>query len=233
MGERWEWAAEMRERHFAPPLDGRYRLERVDGETYWNRHESELRRFFGPEAHFDADALAGDSRRAARERLAWAEGADRLAEFWLVHAGDGSLAGTVAVRQRDADTFELHHVTLHPDHRGRGLYRELLARVLAYAAELGFATTVSEHSPSNNAVVIQHLKAGFRIVGLEVNPLYGPAVKLAYFHDPHLQQAYEYRCGLAVMDASLHAAGSGAFALLDEQFAAASQTVQRAVSRVR
>src|SRR4051794_20240901 len=110
MGERWEWAAEIRERHFAPRLLEGYRLERGGGETDWNRHESELRRYFGPEAHFDADALAGDSRRAARERLARAEGADRLADFWLVHAGDGSLAGAVAVRQRDAETFELHHV---------------------------------------------------------------------------------------------------------------------------
>ena len=44
---------------------------------------------------------------------------------------------------------------------------------------------------------------------------------LAYFHDPQLLKAFEYRCGLAVMDETLHAAGTGHFALLDEQFAAA------------
>jgi hypothetical protein len=41
------------------------------------------------------------------------------------------------------------------------------------------------------------------------------------FHDPQLLRAYEYRCGLAVMDETLHAAGTGHFSLLDDQFAAA------------
>jgi GNAT superfamily N-acetyltransferase len=220
MGQRWQWAAEIRERHFAPPLAGGYRLELVAGERYWELYEAELRRHFGPEVHFDANLLAGDSRRAARERVLGAEGAERLADYWLVYSAEGSLAGTFSARQRDGETFELHHVTLHPDHRGRGLYRELLARVLDYAGDLGFALTISEHSPANNPVLIRHLKAGFHIVGFEIDPLYGPALRLAYFHDPQLLKAYEYRCGLAVMDASLHAAGTAQFPLLDEQFAA-------------
>jgi GNAT superfamily N-acetyltransferase len=221
MGGRWDWAEAIRERHFTPTLPGGYALERVDADTYWDRHEAELREHFPPEAHFDGSVLSGDGRRAARERLAAAEGAVRLADHWLVHAPDGTLAGVVSTRQRDAGTFELYHVTLHPDHRGRGLYRELLERVLAYAGELGFATTVSEHAPSNNAVLIRHMKAGFRIVAFEIDPHHGPTVRLAYFHDPQLLKAYEYRCGLAMMDETLHAAGAGHFALLDEQFAAA------------
>jgi GNAT superfamily N-acetyltransferase len=211
----WEWAEEIRERHFAPPLEGGYTLERTDEDAYWDRHESELREHFPPDAYFDGEALAGEERRAARVPL---ETADLLADHWLVHAADGALAGMFATRQRDSETFELHHVTLHPRHRGRGLYAELLRRVLAYAGELGFRTTVSEHAPSNNPVLIRHLKAGFRIVALEIDPLYGPAVRLAYFHDPALLKAYEFRNGLAVMDEQLHAAGAGHFALLDEQF---------------
>src|SRR4051794_18490331 len=60
----WEWAAEIRERHLGAPLPGGYRLDRVDEDTYWDRHEAELREHFGPEAYFDGEALAGAERRA-------------------------------------------------------------------------------------------------------------------------------------------------------------------------
>ena len=185
MGERWDWVSDIRNRHFSPPLAGGYVLEAIAPGRYWALHEAELRPYFPPETHFDAPA--------APERLALSP---VLEDHWIVRAPGGALAGLVSTCGRDASTFELHHVNMHPDHRGRGVYREVLGRVLAYAEELGFALTVSEHSPSNNAVIISHLRAGFRLVALELNPRYGPAVRLAYFHDPELLRAYEFRCGL-------------------------------------
>ena len=129
-----------------------------------------------------------------------------------------------------AGEFELYHVTMHPDHRGGGLYAELLDRVIAYAQELGFATTVSEHAPCNNAVLIRHLKAGFRIIAMEIDPVHGMSVRLAYFHEPAMLKAYEFRCGLATMDDTLYAAGFGQFAVLDEQFAQSRETARTAAS---
>jgi L-amino acid N-acyltransferase YncA len=220
-GMTWDWADEIRARIFGAPLAGDYRLERVGEDAYWDRHEEELREHFPPDALFYREDLLSPDRRAARERVRAEEGADHLTDFWLVHAPGGGLAGMFSCRQRSADQFELYHVTVHLDHRGRGLYAELLDRVVAYAQKLGFSTTVSEHAPSNNAVLIRHLKAGFRIIAMEIDPAHGMSVRLAYFHEPALLKAYEYRCGLATMDDTLYAAGMGHFGLLDEQFAAA------------
>lgn len=221
MADPWAWAAPARERHFGGVVMGEYRLEPVDEDTYWDVHEAELREHFPPEAFFDGRALAGPERSAARERLEASEGATPLADHWLVRAADGSLAGEVCTTQRSGDTFELYHVNLHPAHRGRGLYADLLRRVLAYADELGFAATVSIHAPCNNPVLIAHLRAGFMIESMLVDARHGPSVQLIHFHDPALRRAFEYRCGLAVMDEALRAAGRGHFALLDDQFAAA------------
>lgn len=215
----WEWADEIRERHFGAPLAGGYTLERTDEEAYWDRHDEELRRHFPPDALFLREDLLAPERRSARERVGASEGARPLADFWVVYAPDGTVAGMFSACQRTGDTFELAHVTMHPDHRGRGLYAELLDRVIAYAQELGFAMTVSEHAPSNNAVLIRHLKAGFRLIAMEIDPAHGMSVRLAYFHEPALLKAYEFRCGLATMDDTLYAAGYGHFSLLDEQFA--------------
>jgi GNAT superfamily N-acetyltransferase len=226
----WDWADPIRETIFGAPLPGGYTLERVDDDTYWDRHEAELRAHFSPDVLFWADDLTTPTRRAARERVVASEGADRLADYWLVHAADGALAGVFSARQRNAETFELHHVTMHPDHRGGGLYAELLDRVIAYAQELGFTTTVSEHAPCNNAVLIRHLKAGFRIITLEIDAMHGASVRLAYFHDPAMLKAYEFRCGLATMDDTLYKAGFGHFDVLDEQFAQSRETARTAAS---
>jgi GNAT superfamily N-acetyltransferase len=227
----WEWVDEIRERHFAAPLPGGYTLERMDENAYWDLHEEELREHFPPDALFYREELLAPARRAARERVLAGEGADQLADYWIVHAPGGALAGMFSCRQRSGDEFELLHVTMHPEHRGAGLYAGLLDRVLAYAQELGFSTTVSEHAPSNNAVLIRHLKAGFRIVAMEIDPAHGMSVRLAYFHEPALLKAYEYRCGLATMDETLYAAGMGHFSLLAEQFAASAPPTARAGSR--
>jgi GNAT superfamily N-acetyltransferase len=226
----WDWADEIRAKHFGAPLPGGYTLERVDEDTYWDLHEAELREHFSPDVLFWADGLTAPTRRAAREKVIASEGADRLADYWVVRAADGALAGVFSARQRNAETFELYHVTMHPDHRGGGLYAELLDRVVAFAQELGFATTVSEHAPCNNAVLIRHLKAGFRIITMEIDPLHGASVRLAYFHDPAMLKAYEFRCGLATMDDTLYAAGFGHFDLLDRQFAQSRETARTAAS---
>ena len=38
-GMSWEWTNEIRERIFGAPLPDGYTLERVDEDTYWDRHE--------------------------------------------------------------------------------------------------------------------------------------------------------------------------------------------------
>ena len=103
----WDWADAIRERHFSPSLPGGYTLERVDHNTYWDRHEAELREHFPPEAYFDGDVLSGEKQAAATARLAASEGGERLADHWLVHSPDGTLAGVFSTAQRDAETFEL------------------------------------------------------------------------------------------------------------------------------
>ncbi len=53
-------------------------------DTYWDLHEAELRAHFSPDVLFWADDLIAPTRRAARERVVASEGADRLADYWLV-----------------------------------------------------------------------------------------------------------------------------------------------------
>jgi ribosomal protein S18 acetylase RimI-like enzyme len=217
MSAAWDWADPIRQKHFGEPLAGRYPLERLEGdEAYWALYDAELRRHFPPEFFFNLRALSGEEGKRARARLSASEGGRRLADFWVARDGE-RIAAMFAGHQKDAETYRMWHAIVHPDCRRRGLYGEIVRRVLAYTRELGFDYVVSEHAPSNNAVLIAKLKAGFRIVAMDIDAAVGPSLNLRYFHDEAHLRAYEFRCGLARLDERLVGVGTGAMPLLLEQ----------------
>ncbi|AUX39333.1 uncharacterized protein SOCE26_007220 [Sorangium cellulosum] len=217
MSAAWDWVVPIRQKHFGEPLAGLYPLERLAGEeAYWALHEAELRRHFPPEFYFNLPALSGEEGKRARARLATSEGAHRLADFWIARDGD-VIAAMFAGHQKDAETYRMWHSVIHPAYRRRGLYAEIVQRILAYTRDLGFDYVVSEHAPSNNAVIIAKLKAGFRIVAMELDAAVGPGVNLRYFHNEAHLRAYEFRCGMARLDERLIEVGFGAMPLLLEQ----------------
>lgn len=66
-------------------------------------------------------------------------------------------------------------------------------------------------------MLIAKLKAGFRIVAMDIDAAVGPGLNLRYFHDEAHLRAYEFRCGLARLDERLVGVGVGAMPLLLEQ----------------
>lgn len=73
-------------------------------------------------------------------------------------------------------------------YRGQGLYSAFLAKYMAYQKALGLERITTSHHPNNRAILITELKAGFNIVGLELNESYGPLIKMALFmHEDRLK----------------------------------------------
>lgn len=212
----WDWTDPVRQKHFGEPLAGRYPLARLDPAAYWPMHEAELRRHFPEEFYFDLQSLSGSEGQRARARIEASEGGERLADFWVARDG-AAVVAMFAGHQKDSETWRMWHTNIHPDYRRRGLYSEIIRRTLAYARELGFLAVVSEHAPSNNAVLIAKLKAGFRVVAFELDAAVGPSLILKYFHDDAQRRAYEFRCGQATLDDRLIASGFGAWPQLLEQ----------------
>ena len=195
------------ERIYGPELPGGVRAERCDAETYWRRHEEELREHFPPEAYFRLDP----------------DGEPRVEHCFLLNGGD-RLAGVTSGTPSRAtpSTYLTYHTTIHPDFRRLGIYAELQRRAIAYSLEAGFRRVESSHAPSNNAVLIAKLRAGFRIVTLDLDPAHGPTLVLRYFHEPVELAAYEFRCGHASITPELASTGYGAWDELRRQLRASS-----------
>ncbi len=215
--DRWSYARDLFDQHFGPLRDAGFSLERLpDAPTYWKLQETELAGHFPPEVFFELRALRTAQERDGQLRLAATRDDKPLRDFTAVRAG-GALVAMFCGEQKADGLYRMWHTNVHTDHRRRGIYGHILRGTIGYTQALGFDAVTSEHAPSNNAVIIAKLRAGFRIYAMELDPMAGISLVLRYFHNPEHLAAYELRCGLATLTPQLRAHGFGAFATLKAQ----------------
>lgn len=215
--DRWSHARASFEEHFAPLREAGYQLERLpDATSYWSLQDRELVGHFPPEVFFDLSALRTADEQRRQAQLAAIRGGEPLRDFTAVRR-DGVLVAMFSGEQKSDGTYRMWHTNVHGAFRRRGIYGHILRGTIAYTRALGFDTITSEHAPSNNAVLVAKLRAGFRLYAMEIDPMAGLSVIVRYFHNPEHLAAYELRCGMATLTPRLRASGFGAFSTLEAQ----------------
>jgi hypothetical protein len=215
--DRWQDARATFDEHFRPLRDAGYRIERVsERERYFAIHDATLASHFPEEIFFDLWGLRSEHERSGQTRLEQLRAGEALRDFSFVYQGD-TLVAAFAGEQSSPSLYRMGHSNVHRDFRRRGIYRMILQGTLNYTAALGFDTLTSEHSPSNNPVLIAKLRAGFYIYALELDPRVGPSVVLRYFHNPEHRAAFELRCGNASLTSGLRGSAFGAWPQFEQQ----------------
>lgn len=93
-------------------------------------------------------------------------------EFWVAHAGDGEVIGTIALRDIGGDAAALRKMFVHPDHRGAGgPARALLDALLGHARAQGLAHLYLGTTDRFHAAHRFYARNGFR----QVDPALLPA----------------------------------------------------------
>lgn len=215
----WSFARAEHEKHFQVVADLGYELRRLSHAEYYALHEEHLRQFFPPEVFVNLRALNTAHEQEGQARIEETMAAKPL-EDGCVGFKDGKPVIFFAGTSKTTNIYGMRLTNIHPDHRRKGIYRAILQGTIGYTKALGFDAIVSDHAPGNNAILIAKLKAGFRIVSMEVDPMVGLSVVLKYFHNPDHLAAYEWRCGLATVNERILRAGGGAMPLLREQLGA-------------
>jgi hypothetical protein len=119
-------------------------------------------------------------------RLVFVEGGEVIGSYWGV--------------QETWGRYYMVNTIFRRDRQGRGLYRALLPRVVAAAADAGFTEVYSRHRADNNAILIPKMKAGFTIAAFEVAPRFGMLVHLRRYLVPALDQMFRHRIDGAFSD---------------------------------
>lgn len=87
--------------------------------------------------------------------------------------------------------------------RLRGLYSQLLDKVLIITKKHGFSAVTSRHINTNNPVIIAKLKKGFIINGFEMDEVMGSLLKMTYYHNEVRKKAADFRAGNIINNPTL------------------------------
>lgn len=152
-----------------------------------------------------ADRLwTGDTRPHGRLDVLWGEDSKtQVADLGavlgeplshrLAFEQDGELVGSYWGQQEAWGRYYMVNTIFVPRLHGRGLYRALLARIVAAVAASGFREIYSRHRADNNAILVPKLKAGFVIAAFEIAPRFGLLVHLRRYLLDGLEKMHGHR----------------------------------------
>lgn len=135
-----------------------------------------------------SDVLKEEAAARSGTRSAVEEGALRIGAF----RGDSLLAWTFA-RPQGASHLHMINSGVAPSERRRGVYSELVRRVIDHASSRGYVAILSRHAANNNAVIVAKLKLGFFVSGFEYSEVYGPLVRLTFLLSEGRRNLYRTR----------------------------------------
>lgn len=109
--------------------------------------------------------------RTVEEQAAWLSARSGALEVIVAEVAGGSVAGFASLspyRERPAyRTTVEDSVYVHPDHRGRGVGRALLAEIVDVARARGFHSVIGRVVGGHEASIRLHEAVGFERVGIE------------------------------------------------------------------
>ena len=89
----------------------------------------------------------------------------------------------------------MRNTAFFPEFQGQGLYMAFLAAFLPILRDVGFQIATSNHHPTNHAVLIPKLRAGFTITGMKLTDMFGTLITLEYRLNRDRQAVLAWRCG--------------------------------------
>ena len=95
--------------------------------------------------------------------------------------------------QLDRLTFTMHSSFIVRDHRQKGVYSKTLNFVINWAQEKGFVKINSNHSTTNNPVIISKLKKGVHNARSASQRRFGMTVDLIYYLNKNLKEVNHFR----------------------------------------
>jgi len=179
-----------KEKHFPMHLPNGITGKNVDLQTYFDVEDT-LEPLVFPENERTARwaSIPAERRDERKRTLSLLQRQTHLDA--VVFYDDDTPIGWSAGRMTGALEFMMDVTGIHPDYQSKKIYQTFLKKYLAYLRDIGYERVISYHSPTNRAVLISKLKAGFYIAGTEFREHAGASVKLAYLLHQDRYEAFE------------------------------------------
>lgn len=108
---------------------------------------------------------------------------------------EGQLAGWSFGYQDTKESFVMANSAILPEFRGKALYSLLLEEIIGHLTKKGIQRIWSNHSLTNNHIILPKLKRGFLITGFHVNDMVGTLVELTFYTNSTRKKMMDFRVG--------------------------------------
>lgn len=173
------------EKHFPMKLGNNIIAKQVDMQTYFDIADVLEPQIFPDTKQSERWFKLPSERRKGKDYLVKLQ---RLGHQEAVIFYDKDEAiGFSAGRMTGASEFMMDDTGILPAYQAKGIYSAFLKRYIPYLRDCSYERIASYHSPTNRAVLIAKLKAGFNISGMALREHAGASVKMVYFlHEDRL-----------------------------------------------
>ena len=113
---------------------------------------------------------------------------------------NNEIIGAYITKALNEEDLEMWVTAILPEHRRKGIYKELLQFTIEQAKIKGFQKIISQHAATNNPIIIAKLKAGFSINGFLVNDKCGMQVTLVFYFNQMRNKMFQFRVGRQLPD---------------------------------
>ncbi len=198
-----------REKSFTQPIKSKFIFKRMKTDEFWDVYAKDFQKHSPLELFFDEEKLRSKHEFENLKILNEPSVGNLLEDNYLLLDKNENAIAMMRGWQKTYDSYYMQFTAVHSDYRKKGIYSELIDRVLNYTMILGFSRVLSCHAPFNNAVLIAKLKKEFKIIGIDIDPALGNNIWLCYFHNEELKRAFEFRCGNLTFSETLRASSLG------------------------
>lgn len=175
-----ELLSEIKTQHFPMQLPHGVTARNVDMPTYFAVEDALEPRIFPENEATSRWFTLPEARRDERKRLLSDLQRNTHQDAVVFYTREIPI-GWSAGRMTGATEFMMDVTGILPSYQNKGIYRHFLKLYLRYLRDVGYERVISYHSPTNAAVLIAKLKAGFVIAGTEFREQAGASVKLVHF----------------------------------------------------
>lgn len=176
------------------PLKSGYYLKEMSKSEFFPLFGQHYDRIFGNDHTFFPDKYFSKEEKENSKKLAARMG-DPYALYVCVFSETNECVGFSFGFQESGETFYMVCSAVIENHRGTGLYGQMLKHIIDVVSLEGFQIIYGTHCATNNAVIIPKLKAGFVIAKMEVSDMFGAIVHLHYYTNKLRRKVMSYRSG--------------------------------------
>ncbi|MBC7540531.1 MAG: GNAT family N-acetyltransferase, partial [Bacteriovorax sp.] len=180
-------------------LNNGYSIKEMSPKDFFPLFGKHYDSLFGSDHTFFPDSYFNETENRKTQCLK-----ERMGNLFGLHLGlyspENTFVGFSFGHQESEETYYMAASAVLPEHRGKGLYTELVKYVLKRASDEGFQKIYGTHCATNNAVLVPKLKLGFIFSKVELSDMFGTIIHLQYFTNPLRRKVMDYRSGLRVPD---------------------------------